>query len=61
MKRRDLIRHLRAYGCDLLSEGSSHSIFVNRAAKAATSVPRHKDINDFLCAKICNDLNIPKP
>ncbi|MEA2463016.1 MAG: mRNA interferase HicA [Acidobacteriota bacterium] len=61
MKRRDLVRHLQRHGCELLREGGRHSVYVNRAAKAATSVPRHTEIDDFLCAKICNDLQIPKP
>lgn len=28
MKRRDLIRHIEAYGCALLKEGAKHSRFV---------------------------------
>jgi hypothetical protein len=28
MKRRDLIRHLEQHGCELLREGSRHSVFV---------------------------------
>jgi predicted RNA binding protein YcfA (HicA-like mRNA interferase family) len=61
MKRRDFVRHLQQNGCELLREGGRHSIFVNRAAKASSSVPRHTEINDGLCAKICSDLQIPKP
>lgn len=34
MKRKDLIRHLEAQGCELLREGGNHTIFVNRAARA---------------------------
>ena len=33
MKRRDLIRHLCSFGCELLREGGNHSIYVNRAQK----------------------------
>ena len=58
MKRTELVRHLEAHGCLLLREGARHSIFVNRAAGKATSVPRHKEINDFLARKICRDLEI---
>ena len=61
MKRRDFIRHLENHGCQLLREGRRHSIYVNRAVQASTSVPRHSEIKDYLCAKICNDLQIPKP
>ena len=58
MKRTELVRHLEAHGCLLLREGARQSIFVNRAAGKATSVPRHKEINDFLARKICRDLEI---
>ena len=61
MKRTELVFHLEAYGCRLLREGARHSIFVNRAAGKATSVPRHREINDFLARKICRDLEIPEP
>ena len=32
MKRIDLIRHLEHYGVQLLREGGSHSVYVNRSA-----------------------------
>ena len=59
MKRLDLIRWLEQHGCQLLREGGSHSVYVNRAAQKATTVPRHREINDFLARKICKDLEIP--
>ncbi|MFY9329426.1 MAG: type II toxin-antitoxin system HicA family toxin [Georgfuchsia sp.] len=59
MKRLDLIRWLERHGCELLREGGSHSVYVNRAAQKATTVPRHREINDFLARKICKDLEIP--
>jgi len=61
MKRRDLVRHLEAHGCELLREGSSHSVFVNRAKGKSSTVPRHKEVNDFTARKICRDLEIPVP
>jgi len=61
MKLRDLIRHLEKYGCELLREGGNHSVFVNRKGRKSTAVPRHREINDYLAAKICKDLEIPKP
>jgi hypothetical protein len=59
--RRKLIAHLQAHGCELLREGSRHSVFINPAAKKATAVPRHNEINDFLARKICQDLDVPPP
>ncbi|TMH83536.1 MAG: type II toxin-antitoxin system HicA family toxin, partial [Betaproteobacteria bacterium] len=54
-------RHLQQHGCVLLREGGAHSVFVNRVTRKATSVPRHREINDFLARKICRDLQIPEP
>ncbi|MEO6050827.1 MAG: type II toxin-antitoxin system HicA family toxin [Pyrinomonadaceae bacterium] len=61
MKRRDLIRHLREYGCELLREGGSHSWWHNPQQNRRSAVPRHTEINGKLILKICKDLGIPKP
>ena len=61
MKRIELVRHLEAQGCQLLREGARHSIYVNRVAGKAASVPRHREINDFLARKICRDLEVGEP
>ncbi len=61
MKRRDLVRHLETQGCELLREGGSHSVYVNRSTGKATAVPRHREINEFLAQKICKDLDVPPP
>jgi mRNA interferase HicA len=61
MKRIDLTRHLERSGCEVLREGSRHTVFVNRAAKKSSTVPRHREINDFLARKICDDLQVPQP
>ncbi|MCC7306568.1 MAG: type II toxin-antitoxin system HicA family toxin [Acidobacteria bacterium] len=61
MKRRDLIRHLEKHGCEMLREGGSHTVYVNRARRKTTAVPRHREINEFLARKICQDLEIHEP
>ena len=61
MKHRDIIRHLEEQGCEFLREGGNHTVYVNRAKRKASSVPRHREINDFLVRKICRDLEIPEP
>jgi mRNA interferase HicA len=61
VKRTDLIRHLRLHGCELLREGGSHSIYVNRDAGKAATVPRHREVNDFIARKICSDLEVTEP
>jgi mRNA interferase HicA len=61
VKRLDLIRHVEAHGCQLLRKGGSHTVFVNRAAGKSSTVPRHRELNDFLAKKICKDLGVPSP
>lgn len=52
MKLRDLVAHLREHGAELLREGGNHSIYVHRGSRKSTSVPRHREINDYLCQGI---------
>jgi predicted RNA binding protein YcfA (HicA-like mRNA interferase family) len=61
VKLRDLTRHLESHGCELLREGAKHTVYVNRSAQKASTVPRHREINDFLAKKICRDLEVPEP
>lgn len=61
MKRLDLIRHIEAHGCEFLREGDNHTIYINRLAQRVSSIPRHREINDFLARKICRDLQVPEP
>jgi predicted RNA binding protein YcfA (HicA-like mRNA interferase family) len=61
MKRIDLVRHLEAHDCQLLREGSNHSVYVNRVAGKTSTVPRHREINEYLAQKICKDLEVPLP
>ena len=61
MKRRDVLRHLEEQGCEFLREGGNHTVYVNRTRRKASSVPRHREINDYLVRKICRDLEIPEP
>jgi len=60
MKRLDLIRHLERHGCALLRQGGCHSVYVNRATRKSSTVPRHSEVNDYLARKICKDLEIPE-
>ena len=61
MKRRDLVRHLEAHGCELMREGGRHSVYVNRQTRKTSSVPRHQEVNEHLARKICRDLEVPIP
>jgi predicted RNA binding protein YcfA (HicA-like mRNA interferase family) len=61
VKRVDLIRHLESQGCRLLREGANHSVYVNPAARKTSTIPRHREIDEFLARKICRDLQIVNP
>lgn len=43
------------------SRGGNHSLFRNNENGKMTSVPRHPNIDDLTCAKICKQLDIPYP
>ncbi len=61
MKRRDLLKHLRQYGCQFVREGEEHSIWENPITNHRTSIPRHREIPDYTSGKICKQLDIPLP
>jgi mRNA interferase HicA len=61
MKRRDLVRHLERHGCEFLREGGNHTVFINRRTRKSSTIPRHREVFDFLARKICKDLEIPAP
>jgi predicted RNA binding protein YcfA (HicA-like mRNA interferase family) len=56
-----LLRHLEQYGCVCLREGGNHTVYANPTARKASTVPRHREIDEFLARKICKDLDVPEP
>ncbi|MGH8562802.1 MAG: type II toxin-antitoxin system HicA family toxin [Gammaproteobacteria bacterium] len=61
MKRRDLVQHLEHHGCEFFREGRKHTVYVKRAARKSATIPRHRDINEYLARRICKDLGVPQP
>jgi mRNA interferase HicA len=59
MKRRQLLRHLRSHGCELLREGGNHSWWHNPDQGRRSAIPRHTEISNILANKICKDLGVP--
>ena len=59
MKRKQLLKYLRAQGCEFLREGKRHSWWHNPNLNKRSSVPRHNELKDILAKKICKDLGIP--
>ena len=60
MKRRDFLAHLEAHGCTFVREGANHTVYAGPSGLQST-VPRHREIKDFLVRKICRDLQVPAP
>ena len=58
MKRLDLVRVLQKNNCVLIREGGKHSVFYNPKTGKTSTVPRHTEINNFLCRKIFKDLGV---
>ena len=58
MKRNKLIVYLEKNHCKLVREGKKHSLFRNIKNNRLSTVPRHPDIKENLCRKICKDLGI---
>jgi predicted RNA binding protein YcfA (HicA-like mRNA interferase family) len=61
MKRRDLLRHLSAHGCQLLREGGEHSIWENPNTNQRAAIPRHREVAKFTALRICQQLDVPRP
>ncbi len=59
MKLKEFEKHLAKCGCNLLREGSNHSIWINPENKKQSSVIRHNEIDNRLCKNICKQLDIP--
>ena len=36
-------------------------MYVNRTARKGSTIPRHREINDFMAKKICRELEIAWP
>jgi mRNA interferase HicA len=61
VKRRDLLRYLSQHGCQLVREGSEHSIWENTLNGRRTAIPRHREIVEFTAVRIFRQLDIPEP
>ena len=63
LKLRELERHLRAQGAEMLREGARHSVWAIGSPESdrIAAVPRHTEIRTGTVRAICNDLDIPTP
>ena len=60
MKRKDLERHLRAHGAQLIDQGARHTKWQGPNGQRST-VPRHNEIGPGIAVAICRQLGVPKP
>jgi mRNA interferase HicA len=61
MKRVDVIRHVESFGCRLLRDKGKHTVYFNPENNQTTTIPRHREVNEYLVRKICRDPGIPEP
>jgi mRNA interferase HicA len=59
MKRSEFIKYLHKQRCELVREGSNHSIYMNPSNHKQSVVGRHQELSNLLCKKICKQLGIP--
>jgi predicted RNA binding protein YcfA (HicA-like mRNA interferase family) len=59
MKRNKLVKYIEQNGCTFAREGGNHTLYKNHGNGKISTVPRHPDIKENLCRKICKDLGIP--
>ena len=48
MKQKELLRHLRQYGCFLKRQGKEHELWCNPLSGRIEAVPRHQEIANLL-------------
>jgi mRNA interferase HicA len=58
VKRRQFLAYLKDHGCELIREGAKHSWWGSTTTGRRSAVPRHTELSDLLCRKICRDLGI---
>ena len=56
MKRRDLIKKIKSFGCYLSRHGGKHDWYTNPNTKESQAVPRHNEINEHLSNHIIKKL-----
>ncbi len=49
MKRTEFLKHLKEHGCELLREGTNHSIYKNKINGNFSSVGGHPEISNLMC------------
>lgn len=61
MKRVDLIRTIKGFGCIFVRHGGKHDWYRNPVTGMSQPVPRHRDIRERLASHIIKALGNPVP
>jgi predicted RNA binding protein YcfA (HicA-like mRNA interferase family) len=56
MKRKELIKKIHSFGCELLRHGSRHDLYINPKTGKKQPVPRHDEIDERLANHIIKEL-----
>jgi hypothetical protein len=59
MKRRDLVKTIESFGCELVRHGATHDWYRNPATGVSQPVPRHREVNEHLARHIIQMLGNP--
>jgi predicted RNA binding protein YcfA (HicA-like mRNA interferase family) len=60
MKRAELIKTIKRFGCVLVRHGGRHDWYVNPTTGVSQPVPRHREIKEGLARHIIKMLSDPK-
>jgi len=61
MKRKQFIKYLNQHNCGFTKHGKKHDKYQNAKNGKKTVIPRHSELDDYLCELICKQLDIPLP
>ena len=61
MKRRDLVKKIEGFGCELVRHGAKHDWYRNPQTGVSQAVPRHREVNEHLARHIIQVLSNPEP
>jgi mRNA interferase HicA len=57
MKRVDLVRQIKEFGCELVRHGGKHDWYRNPTTGVSQPVPRHREIKERLARRIIRMLS----
>lgn len=61
MRRRELLRRLRRFGCELKRQGKEHELWWNPETGHVEAIPRHTEVPEQLARRICRRLSVTEP